>query len=155
MRNDETEIIDYVSEYQPDFERLNRAWIELYFSMEPIDVEVLSKPEEHIIDPGGAILLARVGKQIAGAVGLKKITENEFEFTKMAVDENFRRKGIAKQLTRSALSKAAVLGATRVILYTQTGLSAAVELYRKTGFREVPMETGVYKRSDIKMEIEL
>jgi hypothetical protein len=37
MRNDETEIIDYVSEYQPDFERLNRAWIELYFSMEPID----------------------------------------------------------------------------------------------------------------------
>jgi ribosomal protein S18 acetylase RimI-like enzyme len=73
----------------------------------------------------------------------------------MAVDENFRRKGIAKQLTQSALNKAAVLGATKVILYTQTGLRAAVELYRKTGFREVPMETEVYKRSDIKMEIEL
>jgi hypothetical protein len=28
-------------------------------------------------------------------------------------------------------------------------------MYRKLGFIEVPIEEGVYKRSDIKMEIEL
>jgi ribosomal protein S18 acetylase RimI-like enzyme len=51
--------------------------------------------------------------------------------------------------------KAKALGAAKVILYSQTGLVAAIKLYRKLGFIEVPLGTGVYKRSDIKMEIDL
>jgi hypothetical protein len=51
-----TEIIEYEASYQPDFERLNKAWLEEYFTIEPIDRYVLEQPEEAILKPGGIIM---------------------------------------------------------------------------------------------------
>jgi ribosomal protein S18 acetylase RimI-like enzyme len=73
----------------------------------------------------------------------------------MAVDAPFRRKGIAEALSYAAFEKAKELGAKKVILYSQTGLVPAITMYRKLGFIEVPMDHDLYKRSDIKMEIDL
>jgi ribosomal protein S18 acetylase RimI-like enzyme len=70
----------------------------------------------------------------------------------MAVDENYHRKGIAEALSHASFEKATQLGAKKIILYSQTGLVPAITLYKKLGFIEVPMDTDVYKRSDIKME---
>jgi len=56
-------IADYESpQDQVHFERLNRAWIEKYFRMEEIDVQVLTNPEEHILqdDPDMAPERAQV-----------------------------------------------------------------------------------------------
>jgi ribosomal protein S18 acetylase RimI-like enzyme len=92
---------------------------------------------------------------IAGTVALKKVGENVFEFTKMAVDSGYRRKGIAEALSYAAFKKARELGASKVILYSQTTLQPAILLYRKLGFTEVPLEGGVYQRANIKMELAL
>jgi ribosomal protein S18 acetylase RimI-like enzyme len=149
------EIVDYQKEHQPYFEQFNRAWIEKYFWLEEIDIYVLQHPEEAILGKGGAILMAKYEGTVAGTVALKKISEDVFEFTKMAVDEPFRRRGIAEALSHAAFEKARASGARKVILYSQTGLVPAITMYRKLGFKEVPLEKGVYKRSDIKMEMEL
>jgi ribosomal protein S18 acetylase RimI-like enzyme len=153
---DTIEIIDYKPEHQPHFETLNRAWIEKYFEMEEMDWLVLQHPEKTILKPGGAVLMASYNGIIAGTVALKKINERMYELSKMAVDENYRRKGIAEKLTRAALKKAKQLGATKVILYSQTILIPALSMYRKVGFRDLPLdEERSHKRSDVKMEIEL
>ena len=149
------QIIGYRSEHQLDFERLNREWIEKYFWLEEIDKYVLQNPEEAIINKGGAIFMAICDGAIAGTVALKKVNEKVYEFTKMAVDENYHRKGIAEALSYTALEKAEQLGAEKVILYSQTGLVAAITLYKKLGFVEVPMDTDLYQRSDIKMQIQI
>lgn len=150
------QIIGYRPEHQPHFERLNRAWIEKYFWMEERDTYVLQQPENAIINRGGAILIATCNGEVAGVVALKKVTGDVYEFTKMAVDERFRRRGIAKALSYAAFDKAKTMGATKVILYSQTGLVPAITMYRQLGFREVPIEKdSVYKRSDIKMEIDM
>src|ERR1041384_7002946 len=91
-------ILEYKPEHQPYFEKFNRTWIEEWFVMEPLDMAVLQNPEENILQPGGAILMASYDGEIAGTAGLRKLNERTFEFTKMAVDSNFRRKGIAIQL---------------------------------------------------------
>jgi ribosomal protein S18 acetylase RimI-like enzyme len=148
-------ILDFKPVHQPEFERLNRAWIEKYFWLEDIDLYVLRNPEEAILKSGGAILMASAEGMIAGTVALRKVSEGIYEFTKMAVDEAFRRRGIAEALSYAALDKAKKLGAQKVILYSQTGLVAAITLYKKIGFREVPLEKGTYQRSDIKMELSL
>jgi len=148
-------IIDYKPEHQAHFERLNRAWIEKHFYIEESDKYVLTQPEEAIISKGGAILMALYNNEIAGTVGLKKVNKTVFEFTKMAVDETFQRKGIAEVLSYASFEKAKELGAERVILYSQTGLKPAITLYRKLGFKEVPLTEAGYERSDIKMEIDL
>jgi ribosomal protein S18 acetylase RimI-like enzyme len=148
------EITDYKSEHQPWFERLNREWIEKFFWMEPLDFEVLQRPEEHIIKPGGAILMASVNTEIAGTVALKFVEPGVFEFTKMAVDEKFRGMKIGEALALNAIVKARAMGAHKIILYSNTLLAPAISLYKKIGFAEIPLD-GPYKRSNIKMELVL
>lgn len=148
----ELQIEDYRPEHQRHFENLNRTWIEKYFWMEPVDVQVLQHPEEHIIESGGSILMAYWKNEIAGTAALKYSTQGVYEFTKMAVDEKFLGKGIGKALTYAAIEKAKQLGANKIILYSNTKLSPAISLYRKIGFKEIPVD-GPYKRSDIKMEL--
>ena len=78
-----------------------------------------------------------------------------YEFTKMAVEEKFQRKGIAEALSYASFKKAKELGADEVILYSNSILKPAINLYEKLGFQHVPIGIGEYKRSDVKMAIEL
>ncbi|MCK6616244.1 MAG: GNAT family N-acetyltransferase [Cyclobacteriaceae bacterium] len=146
------EIIDFKPEHQPWFEQLNRDWIEKFFWMEPVDEAVLGDPETHIIRKGGVILMVSVHKEIAGTVALKVVEAGVYEFTKMAVAEKFRGQKVGEALAKAAIAKAKKLGAKKIILYSNTVLSPAIALYRKLGFREIPLD-GPYKRSNIKMEL--
>ena len=154
MENSILEIVTYTSEHQPWFEKFNRDWIEQYFWMEPIDIEVLQKPEETIIKKGGEIFMALYEKEMVGTVALKFVEPGIYEFTKMAVDEKFRGKKIGEMLAQVAIQHAKHHKAKKIILYSSTKLGPAISLYRKLGFTEVPLD-GVYKRSDIKMEMSL
>ena len=146
-------IMDYTPEHQPYFESFNRIWIEELFEMEPVDEWVLRNPEQAILQPGGAILMAEYNGVIAGTVGLRKVDDSTWEFTKMAVDRNFRRLGIAEALSFASFKKAKQLGANLVILYSNTKNAGAIKLYEKIGFKHVEVETGIYKRANVKMEI--
>lgn len=148
-------IVDYLPEHQPYFESLNRAWIEKLFVMEPVDEWVLTNPDKAIIEPGGAILMAEYDGVIAGTVGLRKVDDKTFEFTKMAVHENHRRRGIAEALSYASFEKAKLLGASKVILYSNTLNAAAIKMYEKIGFRHLEVEKGVYERANVKMVIDI
>lgn len=148
-------IIEYRPEHRPYFEKFNRHWIEKYFVMEPVDEFVLTNPEEALLKPGGAILMATCNGELAGTVALRKVDDKVFEFTKMAVDGNFRRLGIAEALSLASFTKARELGAETVILYSNSILKPAIHLYEKIGFKHVPADHTEYQRSDVKMKIEL
>ncbi|HMU46320.1 MAG TPA: GNAT family N-acetyltransferase [Chitinophagaceae bacterium] len=149
------EIIEYETCHQVYFEKFNRDWIEEMFVMEAVDEWVLTNPEEAIIRPGGAILMASYGDTIAGTVGLRKAGEKIFEFTKMAVDKNFRRLGIAEAISYASFYKAKELGAEKIILYSNRKNAGAIKLYEKIGFNHVEVEKGVYERANVKMEIDI
>lgn len=148
-------ILNYGPDYQQYFERFNRHWIEKYFVMEPVDEFVLTNPDEALLKPGGAILMAEYAGEIAGTVALRKVDDTTYEFTKMAVDEKFQRKGIAEALSYASFEKAKELGAAKVILYSNSQLTPAISLYEKLGFKHLPIGIGEYKRSDVKMEIDI
>ena len=148
-------IIDYKPEHQPYFEFFNRRWIEKYFRMEPVDEYVFTNPEDAIIESGGAVLMATYEGHLAGTVALKKLDDTTYEFTKMAVHENFHRKGIAEELSYGAFRKAYELGAEKIILYTNSILKPAIRLYEKLGFHHEELEKGRYKRADVKMSISI
>jgi len=151
----ELEIIAYEEAYQPDFERLNKAWLEEYFTIEPIDRYVLEQPEEAIIKPGGLILLARYEGQIMGTVALKVIEPGVYEMTKMCVDTKYKGLGAGKKLCAAAIELAKSINAKRLLLYTTSVLETAIAIYRKQGFVEIPLEPGVYARANVKMEYPL
>ncbi|MBL7876715.1 MAG: GNAT family N-acetyltransferase [Cyclobacteriaceae bacterium] len=152
MENTGIKVIPYQAEHQPWFEKLNRDWIEKFFWMEPVDFEVLQKPEAHIISAGGIILMAQYENELVGTVALKFVSPGVYEFTKMAVTDKYQGMKIGKQLSSVAIEKAIALHAEKIILYSNTKLISAIALYRKLGFVEVPLD-GPYKRSDLKMEL--
>jgi N-acetylglutamate synthase-like GNAT family acetyltransferase len=147
-------VLDYREEHQPWFEKFNRDWIEKHFWMEPVDFQVLQNPDEYIVKKGGSILMAQCENEMAGTVALKFVEPEIYEFTKMAVCEKFRGKKIGQALAIAAIERARELGAKKIILYSNTLLAPAIQLYRKIGFREIPVD-GTYKRSNIKMELVL
>lgn len=149
----ELELINYRPAYQPYFEKLNKAWLEQYFTVEELDKWVLENPEEAIINRGGEVYFAAVGETIVGTVALRVIEDGVFEMTKMAVDGAYRGVGAGQFLCKSAIEKARGLGATKLILYSNRVLANAIHIYRKANFVEIPVVPGTYQRSDIMMEI--
>jgi len=139
------------------FRDLNVAWVQRWFTMEAADYEVLDYPQENIIDPGGAILMAKLNGAVVGTCALIKINDSLFELSKMAVAEKARGSGIGGQLGQATLDKARVLGAQKVKLYSNDRLKPALRLYQKLGFQRVPLdaEAEKYQRSNVKMELDL
>ena len=145
-------IVEYKPEYQPVFERLNRAWIEKYFYMEDGDVFMLTNPEKAIIEKGGKLLFALYDGVPAGVAALMRVDYATVKLAKMSVDENFRRKGIAEVLCKASLEKAAHMGAQRVILFSHSSLGPAITLYLKLGFKHLLLKGADFKRANVKME---
>ena len=144
------------SEYLPYFQSLNKAWIEKDFMLEPDDRYVLEHAQEAILDKGGVILYAVVDGEVAGTVALQPGPDGEVEMIKMAVDEAQRGQGIGRILILAVLAKAKEIGISRLILHSNgTSNAAAVGLYRRLGFTEVPLGESRYQRANIKMEINL
>src|SRR5882672_10480868 len=98
MESPVVKILKYEPRHQPAFEKLNRAWIEKYFWMEPVDFEVLQKPDKNVIDHGGEIFMAEHDGKTVGAVALKFVSDGIYEFTKMAVEDDYQGKQIGKKL---------------------------------------------------------
>lgn len=151
-------IIPFAAEHAPLFDRLNRAWIELYFSIEPLDEQVLTKPEEMIIATGGEIWFAALNGSLIGTCALLPHAEGMFEFTKLGVSEEARGHGVAKALLRHCAERSRALGAHTLRIFTSTKLLPACTLYRAEGFQEVamsPEERARYKRGDIMFDLPL
>jgi N-acetylglutamate synthase-like GNAT family acetyltransferase len=146
------EIVDYKNEYAVYFHDLNKAWLEKYFVVEPIDKEMLSNPKHFFIDKGGFIFFAKLEEEIVGTFALIKESDTVYELSKMAVDEKYQGKKIGNAMLEYCIAKAKELGAVKVILFSNTILEPAIHLYRKYGFTEVPVGNSEYKRSNIKME---
>jgi ribosomal protein S18 acetylase RimI-like enzyme len=155
MEMNTIEIIEYTPGLQPDFERINKQWVEQFFTLEEFDRNQLEHPQEYIIDKGGAILFARDDGQILGTVGLVKSGEGVYEMIKMGVSPEARGRGVGQLLGKAILEKARALGGRKVLLYSSSKLEAALGLYRKIGFQEIPMGCSQYGRCNVKMEIDL
>jgi ribosomal protein S18 acetylase RimI-like enzyme len=150
--NNAIEVINYKDDYAKHFHDLNKAWLEKYFVVEPIDAEMLSNPRKFFIEPGGYIFFAKLGEKIVGTFALLKESDDVYELSKMAVDEQFQGKKIGNAMLEFCLQKAQELRAKKVFLFSNTILEPAIHLYRKYGFVEIPVGNSGYKRSNIKME---
>jgi len=149
----EVQIIDYEARYQADFEALNVEWLERYFSVEPVDHQVLSDPERHIIQPGGAIIFARLGELIVGTCALKYQGDGVFELTKMGVTSTHQRVGIGAALMNAVIERFQDLDGQQLYLETNAVLAPAIKLYAGHGFVDQGQRKpgSVYQRSDVYM----
>ena len=148
------EIVPYLPDLAPAFQRLNLDWIDRLFAVEAADRKVLADPGSAIIEPGGQIFFALDGDAAVGTVAMIRVDEGIFELAKMAVVMSHQKRGIGELLGRAAIDWARIEGARRVFLQTNSSLANSIRLYERLGFRHaVNPEPPDYVRSDVYMEL--
>lgn len=146
-------IIEYEDRYQPAFKELNVEWLDRYNLKEPRDLEALDNPRAAILDHGGVIYLAHYNGEIVGSAALIKEHDNVVELAKMSVAPNYRNLGISKLLMDKCLEKAKEMKASKIVLFSNHQLKTAIALYKKYGFRHIPVEDSPFLTADVKMEL--
>lgn len=151
-------VVDFDPRWRDDFARLNVAWLERWFVVEPIDREVLGDPQSHILAHGGRVLFALAtdssGQERAvGTVALRREADGVYELTKMAVEEGLRGAGIGRLLMQGALDAFRALGGRELFLESSRKLGPALALYESVGFRHhpAPRPGSHYQRADVYM----
>ncbi|MBP1767598.1 MAG: family N-acetyltransferase [Candidatus Aminicenantes bacterium] len=140
MQAGAVEIVGFSPEHSEAFRKLNEEWLKSYFEVEEADRRVLLHPEKEILEPGGAVLFARLGGEIVGTAALLKLDKETYEIAKMAVTPKAQGRQVGRRLTEEAIATARRRGAKKVVLFTDDRLRAAASLYRKLGFEPAPSE---------------
>ena len=116
-----------------------QAEIPAQYCFASFEAEVSGLPGEYG-PPKGKLLVATVAGQPVGCVGLRPFPQDgACEMKRLYVRPTFRSGKLGKALVDRVLQEARALGYSRLRLDTHPlTMHAAVQMYRKMGFREVP-----------------
>lgn len=121
--------------------RLFRAyadWLEVDLCFQGFERELAELPGCYA-PPGGRLLLARVGGDVIGCVGLRPLEPGVCEMKRLWVEPGFAGRGIGRTLAESIIAAAREIGYSRMRLDTiPARMPAAQHLYAALGFREIP-----------------
>lgn len=101
------------------------------------DKELASLPGEYV-EPRGALLLARVGSQDAGCVGLRPLDGDACEMKRLYVRPAFRGLRLGEMLAHAVIDAARTRNYARLRLDTLPSMASARRLYARLGFVEIP-----------------
>ena len=145
-----------IHQVHPDDSRarkLLRAYIEdvassyhrRQLSVTEIDAAVAEFPNDDLVPPHGALLIAVLGDTPVGCVGLRILAHGLGEVTRLYVAPAHRRCGLGNRLMAGLEQRAGDDGLTLLRLDTRHDLIEARGLYARRGFREVkPFNAGPY-----------
>jgi GNAT superfamily N-acetyltransferase len=127
-----TQFIPYDPKFHEVFRRLNLAWIEKYFRVEPKDLDQVNDPEE--IRRNGEIFFTLVDGKAVGTCAVYKLSEGVYELAKMAVEPGFQGRGLGDILMQGAEQWARAQGGHEIHILSNTVLKPAIRLYKKHGY---------------------
>jgi len=101
------------------------------------DQELANLPGDYC-PPGGRLLLAKLGEEIVGCVGLHKLQPDICEMKRLYLRPQFRGKGSGRILANAAIADARKIGYKFMRLDTvEPVMKDAVAMYRRLGFYEI------------------
>jgi DNA-binding MarR family transcriptional regulator/GNAT superfamily N-acetyltransferase len=98
----------------------------------------ISAAAHEVVPPAGALLVARLRGQPVGCGALKFHADEPAELKRMWVAPEARGLGLGRRLLVELEQTARAAGARAVRLETNRALTEAIQLYRSSGYREVP-----------------
>lgn len=145
-------IVPYQPAYRSAFVALNTQWIQTLFgALEPEDRATFDHLETHLQAGAMAFFAVENGQVLATCLTLPR-GEGSWELCKLATDPPAQGRGAGSAVFARAMDYAVGQGARRLFLLSNRKLVPALHLYRKFGFREIPLENCEYARGDIAWE---
>jgi hypothetical protein len=78
-------IVTFDDRYAPDFDRINRIWLEAGGFLEPLDEVYLANPRRTIIEKGGEIFFAVQNEAVVGTAAAIPWSSDVVELAKLTV----------------------------------------------------------------------
>ena len=124
-----------------DVRRLFRAyadWLEVDLCFQGFERELAELPGCYA-PPAGRLLIARVGGEVVGCVGLRRLETGVWEMKRLWVEPGFAGYGVGRALAEAIVAAARQIGYRRMRLDTiPARMPAAQHLYAALGFLEIP-----------------
>jgi len=86
--------------------------------------------------PDGALLMAVDGKEAAGCVALRKLSDDVCEMKRLFIRPKYRGRKLGKMLAEKIIEEAVKRGYSLMYLDTLEKLQEAIQLYKSLGFKE-------------------
>jgi len=101
------------------------AWLAIDLSFQNFDEELSRLPGDYT-PPDGRLLLARIGRDVAGCVALRRLDGRACEMKRMWVRPQFRGRAIGRVLTESLIAEARNIGYSEIRLDSLPSLTSAL-----------------------------
>jgi GNAT superfamily N-acetyltransferase len=95
-------------------------------------------PSDDLVAPSGLLIVAEIDGQTVGCGGVRFVSDEFAELTRIHVTAAARRRGVAAQMIGYFEQQAFDRGAGVMRLDVRGDLTEALALYRRLGYREVP-----------------
>jgi 2-haloalkanoic acid dehalogenase type II len=105
-------------------------------AFQEFDSELASLPGAYV-PPGGALLLATYGIEVAGCAAVRPFDGDVCEMKRLYVRPTHRRHGIGRMLAEAVISAARKANYARMRLDSLPWMEAAIALYHTMGFTEI------------------
>lgn len=147
------QLIPYEPKYRADFIRLNTEWLKRFYWIEPFDQDAMDRIDE-LIANGAMAYFALENKNVLATCMTMHLENNTWEICKLAAQNQYTGTGAGNAVLCACMDYAISHGARRLVLISCSGLKAAIHLYKKNGFHEVPYRKDYWKseKADIEME---
>lgn len=147
------EIISHKKQYLNDFKQLNIAWLERFFWVEPCDQEQIDNVES-IIEQGGMVHFALEQGEVVATCMTMPLDNGSWEMCKFAARNQYTGTGAGSAVFKASMDFALDHGAQRLVLISCRSLKPALHIYRKFGFKEIPLQKEYWgaEKADIQME---
>lgn len=147
------QIVEYEKKYKEDFVKLNTQWVERYFVMEDADLEVLEHVED-LLESGAMIYFAIEGDQVLATCMAMPLGDDVWEICKLAASGQYTGTGAGSAVFCASMNYAKEHGAKKLTLISNSRLKPALHIYKKFGFKEVPLNKAYwgFERADIEFE---
>lgn len=108
------------------------------FVMEKTDIEILGNFEELLAQGGEIFFTLGDNDEVLACCMIQPLPNGEWEIAKFA--SNGKVKGAGTLCLQACIDYAKKIGLDKVLVVTNTKCAAAVHLYRKFGFTEIPVD---------------
>lgn len=150
-------IVPYDPKYKNDFIQMNRAWITDMFTMEPEDEREIQNIEPYLAR-GGQIFFAidEQGNAMACCM-IAPRDDGDWEIMKFAARGMYTGTGAGSRCLEACIDYARQRKLPKIIIVSNRKCTHAVHLYRKHGFKEIPVDKKKFPfaRADIAFELVL
>lgn len=147
-------IVPYDPKFREAFIQMNEAWINEMFTLEAEDIRVLSTFEQSL-EQGGQIFFAVDDQdEVLACCMISPLPNGEWEIEKFAARGMYTGTGAGSACLKACIDYARAQGVEKIVIVSNHKCVHAVNLYRKFGFTEVPVdkEKFPFERASIAFE---